>query len=84
MPYSFTCALCGEDCVLTFPVVKFNYTIPMPACPVAPHETHKNIEYQLMGSSPTDGIPTHIEGTVKITKDTGRKIAEFSVSANVK
>ena len=84
IPYSFTCPLCGEDCVLSFPVVKFTYTIPLPPCPVPAHTVQTNIEYRLQPDSPTEGIPTHVEGIVKIYRSTGEQMAEFSVSAYVK
>jgi hypothetical protein len=81
IPYSFSCPLCGSDCVLTFPVVKFEYTIPLPPCPIsAPHTVATDIEYQLDASSPTEGIPTRLEGSVKITKASGEEIADFSVT----
>ena len=81
--YSFTCALCGEDCVLTVPVVKFTYTIPLPPCPVPAHTIQTRIEYKLQPHSPTEGIPTHLEGTVKIARSSGEQMAEFSVSAYI-
>jgi hypothetical protein len=80
IPYSFTCALCGEDCILTIPVVKFTYTIPLPACPVPAHTIETRIEYKLQSNSPTEGIPTHLEGAIEISKSSGEKIAAFTVS----
>jgi hypothetical protein len=66
IPYQFRCALCGEDCVLSFPVIHHNETIRMPACPVAVRALNEKIVYQMMDDDPTRGrLTTKIEGTVQ-------------------
>ena len=69
--YNFTCVVCGEDCVLEIPVIHFNYTFPMPDCPVKPKKRTHTLLYQLWKSSPTHGfITTSIQGTISIIKTT--------------
>mmetsp|Transcript_15269 Transcript_15269/g.22510 ORF Transcript_15269/g.22510 Transcript_15269/m.22510 type:complete len:190 (-) Transcript_15269:85-654(-) len=82
--YSFSCALCGEDCVLEVPVVKFKYIIPMPSCPVPAHNETTQIEYQLSKHSPTEGILTHLEGHVKVVKASGETLANVAITVYVK
>jgi len=84
IPYEFSCALCGSDCVLEVPVVNFNYTIPMPPCPVRSHQIVKHVEYGLRSESPTDGIKTHVGGTVDLTKENGNLLASFDIDAYLK
>jgi hypothetical protein len=56
----------------------------MPNCPLPRHTISQQVEYSLDPLSPTDGIQTHIEGTIKVTTGNGIQIAEFSVSAYIK
>ena len=69
LPYQFRCALCGEDCVLSFPVIHHNETIHMPPCPVSVHAVNEKIVYQMMDDDPTRGrFATKIEGTIQFTQ----------------
>jgi hypothetical protein len=97
IPWSFTCKLCGEDCVLEVPVIQVTHVLKMPPCPVQPRERHHGIQYNLWERSPSGGlISTHIEGTVRVIQgsssddsgngdgDGGGTIAEFSISADIR
>jgi hypothetical protein len=69
--------------VLEIPVIEVNYSIAMPPCPIGPTFSSR-VREKLNAVSPTDGIRTHLSGTVQLTKATGETIAEFTVSAYVK
>ena len=86
IPYNFRCALCGEDCVLTFPVIQHNETILMPKCPVSVHTTSQKIVYQMMEDDPTRGkFTTKIEGTIQFAQAaTGKTLALISVEGYIK
>jgi hypothetical protein len=47
---------------------------------VPAHTIETRIEYKLQSNSPTEGIPTHLEGEIEISKAAGEKIAGFTVS----
>jgi hypothetical protein len=71
IPWSFTCKLCGEDCVLQVPVIKVDFSLPMPPCPVQPNKRSHTLEYQLWKSSPSHGwVSTSFEGTITLSTKT--------------
>lgn len=69
--------------MLEIPVIEVNYSIAMPPCPIGPNFSSR-VREKLNAVSPTDGVPTHLTGTVQLTMATGETIAEFTVSAYVK
>ena len=69
--------------MLEIPVIEVNFSIAMPLCPIGPTFSSR-VHEKLYTVSPTDGIRTHLTGTVQLTKATGETIAEFTVSAYVK
>ena len=74
LPYTFTCKVCGEDCILKVPIIDFEYTLSMPNCPVKPKRRSHTLFYQLWKSSPTHGfVTTSINGIVTIIKSTKTK-----------
>jgi hypothetical protein len=83
VPYEFSCLLCGEPCIFEIPVLDITRTLEMPPCPVGPYYGNR-LQEQLMTFSPTGGIKTRLEGTVKLITNKNDTIAEFSVSAYVK
>ena len=85
VPYSFTCAVCGSDCVLKVPVVNnLQWSFPTPACPIDTDLIIDSFREDLGKSSPTDGIPVHVEGGVHIIRESGDIAAAFSVSVDLK
>lgn len=87
IPYHFRCALCGQDCILSIPVVKANFTIPTSDhCPIPVGQHSKRIVRHLWANSPTDGhITTSLEATIAaIQGSTGKKLVEVKLSAHVK
>jgi hypothetical protein len=87
IPYQFRCALCGEDCVLSIPVINLNYTIPMPKeCPIPIHTSTRHVVGQLWDDSPTKGIfPTRLDGSVQMIQGrTGKTLVDFSVESFIK
>lgn len=83
VPYSFACPLCDDPCILTIPVINVNYTIEMPPCPIGPDFSHF-VKETLREASPTDGVRTHVEGTVQMHRANGDLMAAFGVSAYVR
>lgn len=84
VPYSFICAVCGSDCVLKVPVVDLQWSFPTPACPIDTNLIIDSFREDLGKTSPTDGIPVHVEGGVHIVRESGDIAAAFSVSVDLK
>jgi len=82
IPWKFDCQVCGEDCVLSFPVIKQDTTIPGPDCPFANEASTVSFEVPLGSSSPVAGIPTHFSGHVTV-KRSDIAVARISVEATV-
>jgi len=82
VPWKFDCQVCGEDCVLSIPVVNAGTTIPGPDCPFA-NEAHTiGFELPLDNGSPVAGIPTHFSGHVTV-KRSDIVVVRISVEATV-
>lgn len=87
IPYKFRCALCGEDCTLSLPVIKANFTIPTsPTCPIPMGEHNKRFLGKLWADSPTNElVTTSLEATIAaIQGSTGQTLVEVKISARVK
>lgn len=84
VPYSFTCAVCGSDCVLKLPVVDLQWSFPTQDCPIDTNLIIDSFREDLGKKSPTDGIPVHVEGGVHIIRESGDIAAAFSVSVDLK
>jgi hypothetical protein len=84
VPYSFTCAVCGSDCVLKVPVVNLQWSFPTPDCPIDTNLIIDSFREDLGKTSPTDGIPVHVEGGVHIIRESSGIAAAFSVSVDLK
>lgn len=84
VPYSFTCAVCGSDCVLKVPVVDLQWSFPTPDCPIDTNLIIDSFREDLGKTSPTDGIPVHVEGGLHIIRESGDIAAAFSVSVDLK
>ena len=81
LPYTFTCNVCGEDCILKVPIIEFEYALPMPDCPVKPKKRSHTLLYQLWKTSPTHGfVTTSINGIVTIMKSTKTTTTETSTT----
>mmetsp|Transcript_27992 Transcript_27992/g.60976 ORF Transcript_27992/g.60976 Transcript_27992/m.60976 type:complete len:230 (+) Transcript_27992:38-727(+) len=85
VPYSFSCAVCGADCVLKIPVANIQWSFPTKPCPISTDMIVDTFTETLGDKSPTDGIPVHIEGNLKILRaKSGDAAASFSVSVDIK
>ena len=86
IPFSFTCAVCGSDCVLKLPVPRLDlkWAFPTPDCPIDTNLIVDSFREDLGKSSPTDGIPVHVEGGVHVVRENGDIAAAFSVSVDLK
>lgn len=84
VPYSFSCAVCGEDCVLKVPVANIEWSFPTPPCPINTDAIVDTIKEDLGKKSPTDGIPVHLEGNLQVVRASGDSVAKFSVSVDIK
>jgi hypothetical protein len=40
VPWRFTCSMCGEDCEMKIPVIDFDFSFPMPPCPILCGKIH--------------------------------------------
>lgn len=79
---SVTDNILGEDCVLSFPVIKQSTTIPGPDCPFANATSSVSFDVPLGKTSPVDGIPTHFSGHITVKK-ADIAVARISVEAAV-
>ena len=84
IPYSFSCPVCGRDCVIRLPIRDLSWTFATPPCPIGPGDLVDGIVAPIGGKSPTDGIPVHIDGNFHVVKAGGRNIASFLVTADIK
>ena len=86
IPYSFQCAVCGSDCILKLPVpgLDLHWAFPTPDCPIDTNLIVNSFREDLGKSSPTDGIPVHVEGGVHVVRENGDIAAAFSVSVDLK
>ena len=84
IPYSFSCPVCGRDCVIRLPIRDLSWTFATPPCPIGPGDLVDGIVAPIGGKSPTDGIPVHIDGNFHVVKVGGRNIASFLVTADIK
>ena len=85
VPYSFSCAVCGADCVLKIPVAQIEWSFPTKPCPISTDMIVDTIKENLGDKSPTDGIPVHIEGNLQILRaKSGEAAATFSLSVDIK
>ena len=85
VPYSFSCSVCGADCVLKVPVANIEWSFPTLPCPISTDVIVDTIKEDLGDKSPTDGIPVHIEGSLQILRGEDRDaVAQFSVSVDIK
>jgi len=82
IPWKFDCKVCGEDCVLSFPVIKQSTTIPGPECPFATDASSVSFDVPLGDTSPVGGIPTHFSGHITVKKS-DIAVARISVEATV-
>lgn len=85
VPYSLSCPLCGQDCVLQLPVLKVHYTIPMPPCPVSLEDREQAFAFHLWRMSPTDGwLTIPISGTGQVYEAPDALLASFVVHVTVR
>lgn len=92
--WNFSCAACGKPCTITVPVMKKQYTLNAPSCPL--RLTHKNnnekgdavstrvsipFNYTFPDSSPADGVKIHFVGKLKLTsqKDSSKILAAADI-----
>ena len=80
VPWEFDCAICGEDCVLTVPVVNWDVQVPLPDCPLGNEDIPNTLQLMPGDSSPLDGVPLHVDGDLKLVTAGG----EVAASAHVK
>lgn len=82
VPYKFSCALCGEDCTITVPIIKKTYSFTMPPCPISATGLKGNITQALPSTSP---VPLKIgfKGNIKANDPQGAVLADVDVSGTV-
>lgn len=68
VPWYFTCAVCGKDCVLRLPIVFFPINIPLPPCPMGKEEIPSTLSLPVGSSSPFHGIPLHLKGDLTLKR----------------
>lgn len=86
IPFAIKCQLCGADCGINIPQIKFQYTIEMPPCPLSVKEFAQHLDTQLSEESPTKGVVAiSIEGELEIMDGLEKKIiAQAHVEATIK
>jgi len=84
VPWSFSCQVCGEDCTLEAPVINQKWRFPMDPCPIPAQNVTHTISTVLQGHSPVEGIRTHVQGNLRVMKNSGDTIATFSVDVFIK
>ena len=78
------CKICGEDCIMTVPVVKYDIHIPMPDCPMGTDDIPTMLELPVGDTSPFEGIPLHIQGDLIIKRNEDVEIAKSHIVVDVK
>merc|ERR1712154_39091 len=68
VPWYFSCAVCGKDCVLRMPIVFYPIHLPLPECPMGKEEIPSSLSIPVGDSSPFHGIPLHLTGTLTLKR----------------
>lgn len=68
VPWYFSCAVCGTDCVLRMPIVFFPIHIPLPPCPMGKDEIPSTLSLPVGDSSPFHGVPVHLKGDLTLKR----------------
>jgi len=80
--WEFECHVCGQDCVITVPIVDLEIPIQMPPCPLINNDIPPTLEIPL-GNDPIAGIPLRVEGDLSLKKKSDEVIAKSHILVNV-
>lgn len=83
IPFDAECAVCGENCTITVPIVGTEETIVMPPCPIDVIDLSDTLAVMIPDKNPLGVKTTVKDGSLTVTNQDGANVVALTFTATL-